>query len=93
MEGSARLSSAWHSRVICLALGAVVLFGVACGDAGEQRSFGSSKVEAVPTNVSGSGTTSGIGAGAAFAPPSGSTSGAGAGTPTTTPTVTPAPSK
>ena len=83
--------SAWHSRMISLALGAFLLLVMACGDGGEQASFGSSKVEAVPTNVSGAGTTSGIGAGAALTAP-GSTGGAGS-TPTATPTVTPAPSK
>jgi hypothetical protein len=86
--------SARHSQVVCLALGAFLLLVAGCGDGGgEQSSFGSSKIQAVPTNVSGSGTTSGIGAGAALAPPGGSTSGAGSPTPTTTPTVTPAPSK
>ena len=85
------MSSAWHSRVIYLALGLCIVLGVACGGAGdEQASFASSKVEAVPTNVSGSGTTSGIGAGAALVPPGGATI---AGSPTPTPTVTPAPSK
>ena len=87
--------SARHPRVVCLALGAFLLLVIGCGadPGGQQASFGSSKIEAVPTNVSGSGTTSGIGAGAAFAPPGGSAGGAGSPTPTTTPTVTPAPSK
>lgn len=83
--------SASPARALCLALCPVMLFVMACGgDGGEQASFGSSKLQAVPTNVSGSGTTSGIGAGAAFAPPAG---GAGSPTPTVTPTSTPAPSK
>jgi hypothetical protein len=80
-----------YQRFVYLALGLGAVLGVACGGAGdEQASFASSKVEAVPTNVSGAGTTSGIGAGASLSP-GGSTG--GAGTPTPTPTVTPAPGK
>lgn len=82
-------------RTLGAMVGACVLMAVvACGDGGEQRSFGSSKIEAVPTNVSGSGTTSGIGAGAVLSPGGGGGPASGASpTPTQTPTATPAPSK
>jgi hypothetical protein len=80
-------------RVIFLALGVCLLVASGCGgDGGEQRSFVSNKIEAVPTNVSGAGTTSGIGAGAAIAP-GGAAPAGGSPTPTVTPTVTPAPTK
>jgi hypothetical protein len=85
--------SARHPRVLCLVLSVCLLAASGCGDDGGQASFASSKVEAVPTNVSGSGTTSGIGAGAAIAPGGAAPAAGGSPTPTVTPTVTPAPTK
>jgi hypothetical protein len=82
-----------HARGGLVLIFATSLLIASCGSgAEEQASFGSSKIQGVPTNVSGSGTTSGIGAGSVLSP-AGSAPGAGTPTPTVTPTVTPAPSK
>jgi len=81
------MSASGSRRAFLLGLCGGLLLAVGCG--GEQRSFAGNKIEAVPTDVSGSSNTSGISAGAVLSSPGGSA------TPTTTPTptVTPAPSK
>ncbi|TAK25352.1 MAG: hypothetical protein EPO26_02965 [Chloroflexota bacterium] len=76
--------SAWRPRQILCASAIVGLLVAGCGEGGEPRSFVSNKIEAVPTNVSGTGNTSGISAGMAV-----SVGGAGTPTPTPTPTATP----